>query len=117
MKALSTRIESVKAELHALHREYDVERLELFGSAATEAFDAATSKLDFIVAFADKSPCCADRYLVFAETLEVLFGRAVDLVTEHSISNSYFRQSIGAIRQIVCGRRREQPTAPVKQDV
>ena len=67
-----------KAELHALCREYGVERLELFGSATSEAFDAASSDLDFIVRFADTSSGYADRYLDFAEALEELFlGRNV----------------------------------------
>lgn len=88
-----------------------MERLELFGSATTEAFDAAMSDLDFIVEFADKSPGYADRYLDFVEALEKLFGREVDLVTERSISNPYFRQSVDATREVVYDRRREETTA------
>lgn len=103
---METLIQAYKAELHALCRQYGVERLELFGSAATEAFDAATSDLDFIVAFADKSPGYADRYLDFAEALEELFGREVDLVTERSISNPYFRQSGDVACEVVYDRRR-----------
>jgi hypothetical protein len=100
-----------KAKLHALCRTYGVERLELFGSATSEAFDVATSDLDFIVQFADTSPGYADRYLDFAEALEELFGRDVDLVTERSISNPYFRKSVDATREVVYDRRREETAA------
>jgi len=107
----SPHIQAHKAELHALCREYGVERLELFGSATSEAFDAASSDLDFIVRFADTSSGYADRYLDFAEALEELFGRDVDLVTERSISNPYFRKSVDATREVVYDRRREETAA------
>ena len=97
-----------KAELHALCRTYGVERLELFGSATSEAFDAAASDLDVIVRFADTSPGYADRYLDFAEALEELFGRDVDLVTERSLSNPYFRKAVNSTREVVYARRREE---------
>lgn len=104
-------IQPHKAELHALCRAYGVERLELFGSATSEAFDAASSDLDFVVQFADRSPGYADRYLDFAEALEELFGRDVDLVTERSITNPYFRKTVDSTREVVYDRRREE-TAP-----
>ena len=38
------------------------------------------SDLDFVALFADRmSPTYVDRYLEFAEALEALFGRSVDL--------------------------------------
>lgn len=36
-------------EIAALCRKYNIKRLDLFGSAATGAFDPATSDLDFVV--------------------------------------------------------------------
>lgn len=102
---MNPHIQAHKAELHALCRQYGVERLALFGSATSEAFDAASSDLDVIVQFADTSPGYADRYLNFAEALEALFGRDVDLVTERSISNPYFRKSADSTREVVYDRR------------
>ena len=96
---MKSHIKTHKTKLHALCREYDVGRLELFGSATSEAFDAAASDLDFIVQFADKSPGYADRHLDVAEALEELFGRDVDLVTEWSLSNPYFRKAVDAMRE------------------
>jgi len=43
----------------------------------------------------------ADRVLGFAEALEKLFGRRVDLITEESMRNPYFRSHVQATRQIV----------------
>lgn len=45
-------IEQRRAELEALCRRFSVRRLELVGSAATGAFQSATSDLDFLVEFA-----------------------------------------------------------------
>jgi predicted nucleotidyltransferase len=85
-----------------LCRQYGVLRLDLFGSAVTGAFDDETSDLDFVAVFADtEKPGYADRYLAFAEALEALFGRPVDVVTERSIRNPYFRQAVEATRQPV----------------
>jgi predicted nucleotidyltransferase len=43
--------------------------------------------------------------------LEELFGRDVDLVTERSISNAYFRKAVDATREVVYDRRREETAA------
>jgi predicted nucleotidyltransferase len=90
------------AEIAALCRRYGVRRLDLFGSAATGAFDPETSDLDFVATFADtRVPGYADRYLDFADALEALFGRPVDVLTENMIRNPYFRQAVDATRQPV----------------
>jgi uncharacterized protein len=91
-----------KVELAAICRQYSVQRLELFGSAAKGSFKPSSSDLDFVVTFADKSlGTYADRYLGLAEALERLFSRKVDLMTERSIRNPYFRATVEASRQIV----------------
>lgn len=95
-----------KQEIAALCRRFGVRRLDLFGSAATGCFDATTSDLDFVATFADtRTPGYADRYLGFADALEALFGRSVDIVTERSIQNPYFRQAVEAARQPVYDER------------
>lgn len=99
-------IERHRKEIVALCRRYGVRRLDLFGSATTDAFDEATSDLDFVAAFADTHlPGYADRYLDFAEALEALFGRPVDVVTEGSIRNPDFRQAVESSRQNVYDER------------
>ena len=89
-------------DIAALCRQYGVRRLDLFGSAAAGAFDPATSDLDFVATFADTgAPNYAERYLDFADALEALFGRPVDVVIDRSIRNPRFRQAVDATRQPV----------------
>ena len=94
-------------DIAELCEEFGVERLELFGSAATGEVEEAND-IDFIVRFADRSPGYANRYLDFAKALEELLDREVDLVTERSIQNPYFRRSVDASRRVIYDRRSEQ---------
>jgi predicted nucleotidyltransferase len=99
-------IEKQRDAIRALCQQYGVRRLDLFGSAATSAFDAATSDLDFVASFTDtRSAGYADRYLGFAEAVETLFGRPVDVITERSIGNPSFRQTVEASRQPISDER------------
>ncbi|MDD2764768.1 MAG: nucleotidyltransferase domain-containing protein [Opitutaceae bacterium] len=93
-----------------LCRRFGVERLYVFGSAASGGFDPQASDLDFLVRMADRRPtgAYADRYLGLAKALEALFGRRVDLVTEQSIRNPYFRSEIEVSRRLVYEHPREQ---------
>jgi uncharacterized protein len=99
-------IEQQRDAIRGLCREYRVRRLDLFGSAARDDFDPATSDLDFVVVFNDAgSPGYADRYLGFVEALEALFDRSVDLLTENMIQNPYFRQDVEASRTVIYEER------------
>jgi predicted nucleotidyltransferase len=106
-------VEHNRTALVELCRRYRVERLYLFGSAASDRFDAQRSDLGFLVCFVDRAPTgeYADRYLDFAEGLERLFGRPVDLVTEQSIRNPYFRREVEATRQLVYERPHQEAVA------
>jgi predicted nucleotidyltransferase len=95
--------EQKKTALAELCRQYRVERLYVFGSAVVGRFDVRRSDIDFLVRFSDREPTgeYADRYLGFAEALERLFDRAVDLVTDQSIRNPYFRREVESTRQLL----------------
>lgn len=97
-------------ELANLCQRFKVERLDLFGSAADGHFQPGASDLDFLVSFADREPTgeYADRYLNLAEALEKLFQRPVDLVTEQSVRNPYFRRVVEASRQLIYERQDTQ---------
>ncbi len=104
-------IEQQKQAIVELCRKFKVLRLDLFGSAATDAFDCESSDLDFVVTFSETRPgAYADRYLGFAEALEQLFQRKVDVLTERSIRNRYFRQAVDSTRQSVYDQRSEETT-------
>lgn len=99
---MSTFIDPQLAQVSALCRRYGVRKLELFGSATTEAFDPQTSDLDFLIDF----DSCGDeslfhRYFGLKEALEALFGRKVDLVMVGALENRYFIDSVNKTRQTV----------------
>lgn len=95
-------VEQQRPALANLCQRYRVRQLQLFGSAATGAFIPETSDLDFIAEFADtQSADYADRYLDFAEALERLFNRHVDVVTKRSIRNPYFRATVEQTAQVI----------------
>jgi predicted nucleotidyltransferase len=91
--------------LAALCRRYGVKRLEVFGSAARGVdFDPKKSDFDFLVEFeqpTDLSPF--KQFFGFAEALEELLGRRVDLVESSAIQNPYLRASINRSRELVYG--------------
>lgn len=93
-------VESSLAEIAQACRDFRVERLEIFGSAARGA--SMFRDVDFIVRFANPGgPGYADRYVDFAETLERILGRSVDLVTERSLRNPIFESVIRPDRRTI----------------
>jgi len=86
----------------AICQRLDVKRLRVFGSAVRGGFSAKSSDLDLIVDFYNDSAAgIADRFLTLAEELERLFQRRVDLLTERSVRNPIFRESIESAGQTV----------------
>lgn len=97
-------IEDHRARVENVCRAFGVERLDVFGSAASGEFRDASSDLDFVADFGGERPGIADRYLGFAEALESIFGRRVDVLTERSIRNPIFRRAVERHRQRVYER-------------
>ena len=88
--------------LRELCERYGVERLELFGSAARGEFDPTSSDLDFIVQMKGRrEPGYARRFYEFAEAIEALYGRRVDLLTELMIKNPYFKAEVDKDRRVL----------------
>ena len=94
-------LDSRLAEIRDLCRRYGVARLELFGSAASGAFDPQRSDLDFLVEFDSDPSGLFDRYFGLKESLEALYGRRVDLVSAGSLRNPYFIEAVNQSRQLV----------------
>jgi predicted nucleotidyltransferase len=95
-------VASRKAEIEEICRRFGVRRLELFGSAASGEFQPERSDLDFLVDLGEAPPAAyAEAYFGLLEALQQLFGRSIDLVTEPSVRNPYFRQSIDRTRKLV----------------
>jgi predicted nucleotidyltransferase len=105
-------VEQRRKYIAELCRRHEVRRLELFGSAARGDFEPVKSDLDFVVQFTRTGYAgYADAFLDFAEALEKLFGRKVDLLTERMIRSPHFRAAVNASRQVVYEERGETKTA------
>lgn len=89
-------IEQNRDEIIAICKEFGLERLELFGSAATGEFDRGRSDIDFLVVYPegfDYGPW-GSRVDELRERLEHVLGREVDLVVLHWVDNPYVRRAI-----------------------
>lgn len=90
-----------KEELHKLCEYYDVRALFVFGSVSTDKFNES-SDIDILVSFKDISiEKYTDNYFELHHRLEELFNRKIDLVTENSLSNPYFIESIEETKQLL----------------
>lgn len=99
-------IEENRGKLIALCQQFRVQRLDLFGSAAKGTFKPETSDLDFLVSFSNPGEKgYARRYYYFAESLENLFQRPVDLLTQESVQNSTIEESVNAARLMIYEQR------------
>ncbi|MFZ4804155.1 MAG: nucleotidyltransferase family protein [Synechococcus lacustris] len=86
--------------LRLLCQRYGVQRLDVFGSAARGLFDPTSSDLDFIVQRqGEREPGYARRFCRFAEELEALYQRPVDLLTERMIRNPFFKAEVQRSRR------------------
>jgi predicted nucleotidyltransferase len=92
-------------ELDKICSRLGVQRLELFGSAATDDFDPTNSDLDFIVEFRpdhDLGPWLRD-YLTLRDELVELFGYPVDLVMSSAMKNRHFIREANRTRELLYG--------------
>ena len=86
-------------DLKRLCRHYNVQWLDLFGSAAKGGHHPEDSDLDFLVEFQPAAfSAYADAYFGLLEALEQLFGKPVDLIVGSAIKNPYFLQSVKETR-------------------
>lgn len=98
-------IDRKREDLAALCLRTGARRLDVFGSAVRGDFDPAVSDIDMLVEFDEVPPAAyAEAFFVLKEGLERLLGRPVDLITNSSLDNPYFRKRIAAERQTVYAR-------------
>jgi predicted nucleotidyltransferase len=89
-------------EIHELCRTFNVQRLDLFGSALRDDFEPDRSDLDFLVEYKAMPPeDHADSFFGLWFGLQDLFGREVDLIERKTVKNPYIGQSIHATRVLV----------------
>jgi uncharacterized protein len=87
-------IENRMNELRILCQKYDIKTMYLFGSAGSEAF-TDLSDIDILITFKEISyEKYTDNFFALHKELTSLFNRKVDLLTDRSLSNPYFIESI-----------------------
>ena len=84
-----------REEIAALCRQYGIQRLDLFGSAATGAFDPATSDLDFVVDLGEYDDNVHRRYLdLIAGLQDILKREEMDVLTADTIRDPFLLAAI-----------------------
>ncbi len=95
-------IENNKKQIDQLCLKNKVDKLYVFGSVLTDKFNKK-SDLDFVVAFDNSIELLdyADNYFNFLFSLEDLFKREIDLLTEKSLRNPYFIKELDNTKQLI----------------
>lgn len=89
-------------ELQKIAEQFQVERLELFGSAARGEKNPGDH--DFLVTFKPLPPLEHGRmYFGLLEGLEQAFGSRVDLIELEAVANPYFLKAIEGERRLIYG--------------
>ncbi|MGF1635872.1 MAG: nucleotidyltransferase family protein [Cyclobacteriaceae bacterium] len=90
-------------ELRALCRNHNVEKLYLFGSATLDNF-SPESDIDFLVKFKKFDLAkYFENYMIFKESLKILFNREIDLVEEQTLKNPILINSINKSKELIYG--------------
>jgi uncharacterized protein len=98
-RLLSDNIDKIKALCIA----YNVKSLFAFGSVCTDRF-SDESDIDLLISFKPMDyGDYADTYFELADKFENLFLRRVDLVTDKSLSNPYFIDSVNQTKTLLYG--------------
>lgn len=95
---INQHIESIRNLCQSLN----VKRLYIFGSFSKGNFNQK-SDIDFLLAFNDNiSPeDYMNNYFTLQYELRKIFDKDIDLVTERTLSNPYFIQSINESKQLI----------------
>jgi predicted nucleotidyltransferase len=82
---------------------YNVKSLFAFGSVCTDNFTEA-SDIDLLISFNPMDYAdYADTYFIIADKFEEIFHRPVDLLTDKSLSNPYFIDSVNQTKTLLYG--------------
>ena len=79
-----------------------IKRLYAFGSVTTNKFNE-NSDLDFLISFADNLTIeeYTNNYFALHYRLREIFNREIDIITERTLSNPYFIESINETKELI----------------
>lgn len=91
-----------KNELIAICQALSIKRLYAFGSVVSEKFDD-DSDIDFLISFSDNLTVAeyTNNYFILQYKLRELFKREIDIVTERTLSNPCFIESINESKLLI----------------
>lgn len=91
-----------KAELIEICKALKVKRLYVFGSVVTPKFKK-NSDIDFLISFSDDLTPeeYTNNYFVLHYKLREIFNREIDIITERTLSNPYFIESVNETKQLI----------------
>lgn len=96
-RLLTDNIDKIKS----LCIDYNVNQLYAFGSICTNYFNDS-SDVDLLISFnINDFGEYADNYFLLADKFEEILKRPVDLVTDKSLSNPYFIDSINKTKTLI----------------
>jgi len=82
---------------------HNVKTLFAFGSVCTDNFDDS-SDIDLLISFNPMGyEDYADNYFLIADKFEEMFHRSVDLITDKSLSNPFFIESVNKTKTQIYG--------------
>ncbi len=95
-------LEKRKEELKVICISLGVKRLYAFGSVVSGNFKE-NSDIDFLISFADNLTVeeYTNNYFSLHYKLRESFGRDIDIVTERTLSNPYFIESINKTKELI----------------
>ena len=95
-------LENRREDLKGICQNLKVKRLYAFGSVVSEKF-RKDSDIDFLISFADNLSVeeYTNNYFLLHYKLRELFHRKIDIVTERTLSNPYFIESINETKELI----------------
>lgn len=88
-------------DIKKLCQEYNVKTMHLFGSVCTDNFNEK-SDIDILISFKEISiEEYTDNFFELHDKLQELFHRKIDLITENSLSNPYFIESVEETKKLL----------------
>ena len=80
---------------------HQLSKLYVFGSALSQKF-SDSSDFDFLIQFKDiPFDQYTDHYFELYEDLEALLGKKIDLITDKSLSNTFFMEKLISTRVLL----------------
>lgn len=99
---LITLIQAKNEAFVDLCRAHKVGKLYAFGAGITDHFDPVKSDIDIVVKIdIDDAVERGEALLSLWDSLEVLFKRKVDLLTDDSIRNPYLKSNIDRTKKLI----------------